>query len=60
MAGTPKPKITIKPTPKPTFTPPTVAQYKQSAAYRSNTSNMTYKEYVNASKVAWNARNKKK
>jgi outer membrane biosynthesis protein TonB len=55
----PKPKVMAKPTPKvkytpkpkatpvPKFTAPTVAQYRQSAAYK--TDSMTYKEYVDAS-----------
>ena len=40
--------VTVKPkvTPVPKFTPPTLAQYKQSAAYK--TDSMTYKEYVDA------------
>ena len=45
---TPKVKVTSKPktTPVPKFTAPTVAQYRQSAAYK--TDSMTYKEYVDA------------
>ena len=40
--------VTVKPkvTPVPKFTPPTLAQFKQSAAYK--TDSMTYKEYVDA------------
>jgi hypothetical protein len=42
--------VTVKPKPKatpvPKFTPPTLAQFKQSAAYK--TDSMTYKEYVDA------------
>jgi hypothetical protein len=55
---TPKPKVMAKPTPKvkytpkpkatpvPKFTAPTVAQYKKSAAYK--TDSMSYKEYIDA------------
>ncbi len=43
-----KATVTVKPkvTPVPKFTPPTLAQFKQSAAYK--TDSMTYKEYVDA------------
>ena len=43
-----KTTVTVKPkvTPVPKFTPPTLAQFKQSAAYK--TDSMTYKEYVDA------------
>ena len=40
-------KVTAKITPMPKFTPPTLAQYKKSAAYK--TDSMSYKEYVDAS-----------
>jgi hypothetical protein len=39
-------KVTAKATPFPKFTPPTVAQYKKSAAYK--TDSMSYKEYIDA------------
>ena len=64
--ATPKPKAKpsvtpkAKATPKPTFTAPTLAQFKQSAAYKSDSSNMSYKEYIALSESAWNAKNKKK
>jgi len=40
--------VTVKPkaTPVPKFTAPTVAQYKKSAAYK--TDSMSYKEYIDA------------
>jgi hypothetical protein len=56
---TPKPKVmakptakaTVKPKPKatpvPKFTAPSVAEFRKSAAYK--TDSMTYKEYVDAS-----------
>ena len=51
---TPKPKAT--PTPK--FTPPTVAQFKQSAAYRAG--DWTYKQYVDEFRMQYNSKYKKK
>jgi hypothetical protein len=57
---TPKPKATMTPkvkaTPKPKFTPPTLGQYKGSAAANS----MTYKQYIAASKSVFDAKNKKR
>jgi hypothetical protein len=54
---TPKPKVMAKPTakatvkpkatPVPKFTAPSVAEFRKSAAYK--TDSMTYKEYVDAS-----------
>ena len=64
--ATPKPKAKpsvtpkAKATPKPTFTAPTLAQFKQSAAYKSDSSNISYKEYIALSESVWNAKNKKK
>lgn len=53
---TPKPKTSK--TPKPKFTPPSLAQYKKSAAYKAG--DMTYKEYIAVSKNVFKAKNKKK
>jgi hypothetical protein len=57
---TPKPKATVTPkpksTPKPKFTPPTLSQYKSSAAYRAG--NLTYKQYIAASKSVFDAKNR--
>ena len=63
---TPKPKTTskakatmtpkAKATPMPKFTPPTLGQYKGSAAANS----MTYKQYIAASKSVFDAKNKKR
>ena len=66
MPATPKPKITVKATPKvivkatpkPSYSAPSLADYKKSAAYKN--SDMTYKEYLKASKDAYNARMRKK
>jgi len=60
----PKPKPTIKATPKatakptPKFTAPTVAEFRKSAAYR--TDSMGYKEYVDTALQVYNAKYKKK
>jgi hypothetical protein len=57
---TPKAKATMTPkakaTPMPKFTPPTIAQYKGSAAYKAG--NLTYKQYVAASKSVFDAKNR--
>lgn len=67
---TPKPKATVKPTPKPTvkatvkpkvvpvpkFTAPSVAEFRQSAAYK--TDSMTYKQYVDTAYSVFKAKNK--
>jgi hypothetical protein len=57
---TPKPKATVTPkpksTPKPKFTPPTLGQYKSSAAYRAG--DLTYKQYIAASKSVFDAKNR--
>ena len=62
IKATPKPtvKATIKPKPKPTpkFTAPSVAEFKQSAAYK--TDSMGYKEYVDASYQVYKAKYKVK
>jgi hypothetical protein len=59
---TPTPKATMTPKPKatpmPKFTPPTLGQYKGSAAYKAG--DLTYKQYIAASKNAFDAKNKKK
>ena len=64
----PKPKATIKPkatvtpkpkaTPVPKFTAPTLSQYKSSAAYKAG--DLTYKQYIAASKNAFDIKNKKR
>lgn len=56
----PTPKITIKPkaTPMPKFTPPTIAEFKQSAAGRNGA--MTYKEYIKVSEQVYNTKYNKK
>jgi hypothetical protein len=50
VKATPKPtakaKIVIKPKPTPKFTAPSVAEFRKSAAYK--TDSMGYKEYVDA------------
>jgi len=51
---TPKPK----PTPIPKFTAPSVAQFRQSAAYKTNS--MGYKEYVDTAYQVYQAKYKKK
>jgi hypothetical protein len=60
IKATPKPtvKATIKPNPKPTpkFTAPSVAEFRQSAAYK--TDSMGYKEYVDASYQVYKAKYK--
>jgi hypothetical protein len=55
---TPKATMTPKPkaTPMPKFTAPTLAQYKSSAAYKAG--NMTYKQYIAASKSVFDAKNR--
>ena len=61
---TPKPKVTVKPTvkpkvkptPAPKFTAPSVAEFRQSAAYKTNS--MTYKEYVDTAYSVYKAKNK--
>ena len=57
-----KPKATVTPkakaTPAPKFTPPTLAEYKSSAAYRAG--DLTYKQYIAATKNAFDIRNKKR
>jgi hypothetical protein len=59
---TPKPKVTSTPKPKvtptPKFTAPTLAEYKSSAAYRAG--NLTYKQYIDMSKSAYDAKYKKR
>jgi hypothetical protein len=67
---TPKPKVTVKPTakatvkpkpkatPTPKFTAPSVAEFRQSAAYRTNS--MGYKEYVDTAYQVYQAKNKRK
>ena len=67
---TPKPKVmakptakaTVKPKPKatpvPKFTAPSVAEFRQSAAYKTNS--MGYKEYVDTMYQVYQAKNKKK
>ena len=65
---TPKAKPTVKPTvkatvkPKPTpvpkFTAPSVAQFRQSAAYKTNS--MGYKEYVDTAYQVYQAKYKRK
>lgn len=64
ITPSPKPKVTIKPTPKPKvkptpapkFTAPSVAEFRQSAAYKTNS--MTYKEYVDTAYSVYKAKNK--
>lgn len=58
MAGMAKKTPTPKATPAPKFTPPTIAQYKSSAASRSG--DLTYKQYVDLSKKAFDAKNKRR
>ena len=48
-----------KPTPKPKFTMPTIAEYRSSAAYRSDNP-MTYKQYVERAKEVYDIKYKKK
>ena len=57
----PTAKITPKPkaTPIPKFTMPTVAEYRKSAAYRSD-NGQTYKEYVFTAKEVYDAKYGKK
>jgi hypothetical protein len=58
----PKPKVTAsakpKATPTPKFTPPTVSQFKQSAAYKAG--DWTYKQYVDEFRMQYNAKYKKR
>jgi hypothetical protein len=58
--ASPKPtvKVTVKPKAKPTpkFTAPSVAEFRQSAAYK--TDSMGYKEYVDASYQVYKAKYK--
>jgi hypothetical protein len=62
--ASPKPKPIIKATPKatktpvPKFTAPTVAEFRKSAAYR--TDSMGYKEYVDTALQVYNAKYKKR
>ena len=55
-----KPKATVKPkvTPVPKFTAPSVAEFRQSAAYK--TDSMGYKEYVDAAYAVYQAKYKRK
>jgi len=59
---TPKPTVKptvkpkVKPTPAPKFTAPSVAEFRQSAAYKTNS--MTYKEYVDTAYSVFKAKNK--
>ena len=57
---TPKPKATVTPKPKPTpkFTMPTIAEYRQSAGYK--TDSQSYKDYVYTAKAVYDAKYKKK
>ena len=52
------PKVTPKPTPMPKFTMPTIAEYRSSAAYRSDNP-MTYKQYVERAKEVYYIRKKR-
>jgi hypothetical protein len=54
----PTAKVTPKTTPKPKFTMPTVAEYRKSAAYRTNS--QSYKDYVFTAKEVYDAKYKKK
>ena len=58
----PKPKVTAsakpKATPTPKFTPPTLGEFKQSAAYKAG--EWTYKDYVDYFQGQYNAKYKKK
>jgi len=54
VKATPKPKVT----PMPKFTPPSLQDFKKSAAYKTNS--MTYKEYVTTAEQVFKAKNKKK
>ena len=66
VTPTPKPKATVKATPKatvkpkvvpmPKFTAPSVAEFRQSAAYK--TDSMTYKQYVDTMYQVFKAKNK--
>ena len=62
MAATPKPTIKATPKPKstpmPKFTPPSLQDFKKSAAYKTNS--MTYKEYVTTAEQVYKAKLKKK
>ena len=62
IKATPKPtvKATAKPkvTPVPKFTAPSVAEFRQSAAYK--TDSMTYKQYVDTMYQVHQAKYKKK
>ena len=55
-----KPKATVKPkvTPVPKFTAPSVAEFRQSAAYK--TYSMGYKEYVDTAYQIYQAKYKRK
>lgn len=55
-----KTTVTVKPkvTPIPKFTPPTLAQFKSSAAYKAG--DWTYKQYVDEFLAQYNAKYKKK
>jgi hypothetical protein len=52
------PKVTPKTTPKPKFTMPTVAEYRKSAGYKTNS--QSYKDYVFTAKEVYDAKYKKK
>lgn len=55
----PTPKITIKNARPPLkYTPPTIAEFKQSAAGRNGA--MTYKEYIKVSEQVYKAKQKNK
>jgi hypothetical protein len=62
VTPTPKPKATPKATvkpkvvPVPKFTAPSVAEFRQSAAYK--TDSMTYKQYVDTAYSVFKAKNK--
>jgi hypothetical protein len=53
-----KPKPSAKPTPMPKFTAPSVAEFRKSAAYK--TDSMGYKEYVDTAYNLYMAKKKKK
>jgi hypothetical protein len=56
--ATVKPKVTLKPKPMPKFTAPSVAEFRKSAAYK--TDSMGYKEYVDTAYEVYMAKKKKK
>lgn len=55
-----KTKVIVKPsvTPTPKFTPPTLGEFKKSAAYKAG--DWTYKQYVDYFQAQYNAKYKKK